>query len=120
MIKFDILSKASDLNSKTFKPEVPGALPEHILFINSYLPSPFIGDFCTLLDLDENFISIFDDYQTFKDNKIRSKIYLKNTFTPYISLMHERKKEKDEKKAKKVQDLEGKTHAHLADYVKLT
>ena len=48
-IEFDLFSKKKE----------PGALPQHLILINNFIPMP--GKFCTTYDIDEGMVSIYEN-----------------------------------------------------------
>ena len=55
----------------------PGSLPAHLIFINQHLPIQ--GNFVTTYDIDHGVLSIFDDCDSFKAGRVKSRVKI-NTF----------------------------------------
>jgi hypothetical protein len=55
-----------------------GSLPAHLILINKYLPIP--GKFMTTYDIDQGILRIFDDYESYRAERVKSKILIKTCY----------------------------------------
>ena len=56
LIEFDLFSNKME----------PGALPQHLMLINKFLPIP--GKFCTTYDIDEDLVTIYENFKAFRNS----------------------------------------------------
>jgi hypothetical protein len=64
----------------------PGALPGHLILINNFIPLP--GKFCTTYDIDEDLVTIYENFKAFRLSKVLGRIKLQRYFTPFNGILH--------------------------------
>jgi hypothetical protein len=64
----------------------PGALPGHLILINNFIPLP--GKFCTTYDIDEDLVTIYENFKAFRASKVLGRIKLQRYYTPFIDILH--------------------------------
>jgi hypothetical protein len=75
-IEFDLFSVKKE----------PGALPGHLILINNFIPIP--GKFCTTYEIDEDLVTIYENFKAFRASKVLAKIQLKMCYAPFIDILH--------------------------------
>ena len=106
LIEFDLFSNKKE----------PGALPQHLILINKFIPIP--GKYCTTYDIDEGLVTIYENFKAFRTTKVLARIQLKMCYAPFIDILHRQSKEANSEQAFFVQDLDGNLQKDLSDYVK--
>jgi hypothetical protein len=64
----------------------PAALPGHLILINNFLSFP--GKFCTTYDIDEDMVTIYENFMAFRASKVLGRIKLQRYYTPFIEILH--------------------------------
>jgi hypothetical protein len=105
-IEFDLFSKKHE----------PGALPNHLILINNFIPIP--GKFCTTYDIDDGMVTIYENFKAFRASKVLARIQLKMCYTPFIDILRRQSTEPNAEKAFFIESLEEKSQKDLSDYVK--
>jgi hypothetical protein len=74
-IQLDLFSKMKE----------PGALPQHLILINNFIPMK--GKFCTTYEIDEGLVTIYENFKAFRSSKALAKIKLEMCYTPFIEIL---------------------------------
>jgi hypothetical protein len=64
----------------------PGALPVHIILLNNHISLP--DKFCTTYDIDEDLVTIYENFKAFRASKDLGRIKLLKNYTPFIDILH--------------------------------